>query len=113
MYKKIFTLTLLISIFVVGSNLSISAQTGSGDENQTVSKQIEPKGETLRETLSKTKETTPASDREVKEAMAAYQNHLPKAPGKKLSTKSKILIGVGIAAAALGVAVIVWAAKER
>jgi len=114
MYKNIITLTILISSVIVGSNMTVAAQIEANDEGQAVSKKAEPKRETLSEVLSKTKETKTATDREVqKEAMAAYYNQKPKAPGKNLTTKSKILIAVGIAAAALGVAVIVWAANEK
>ncbi|CAN5398946.1 hypothetical protein BH10ACI2_BH10ACI2_17170 [soil metagenome] len=103
MSKKIFTLILLITSLVTVSNLSVAAQARFSDENQVASKQIESKPATLRDVLAKAKEARPPSDREVIEAMAALDKQNRKAPAKKLSTNTKVLIGIGIAAAVIGI----------
>ncbi|HRH40061.1 MAG TPA: hypothetical protein PKY82_00345 [Pyrinomonadaceae bacterium] len=103
MFKKITILTLLVSIFSIASSANIFAQTKMSDENQPVSINPEPR----RETFLK-KEVQP--NFEQKETMADYKKQ--KAQGSKFSTGTKVLIGVGIAAAVLGV-VIFAASRDK
>lgn len=101
MFKKIIVLTLLVSIFSAASSVSVYAQaTLNDDETQTVGVDRDSQTEeTPRKFVKKEKD----SIFQEKEGLAAYQKQ--KAQGKRFSTGTKILIGVGVAAAVIGVVV--------
>lgn len=102
MFKKFITLSLLISIFSIASSINVFAQAKLSDETKTVSQNNETKSDNLREVLLK-KENKTAVSFDDKDNLANHQKQ--KSQGKRFSTGTKILIGVGIAAAAMGVLV--------
>lgn len=100
MFRKIITLALLVSVFSIASSASVYAQAKMSDENLPLSVSNEIKNEKIREIFLK-KDNQP--DLEKKETMADYRKQ--KAQAGNFSTSTKILIGVGIAAAVVGVVV--------
>ncbi len=102
MFRKFITLGWLVSILSVASSISIFAQTNLTDENQTVSNNIETKNKKLCKVFLKKEDKSQVNFNE-KNNLAAYQKQ--KAQGKNFSTGTKILIGIGMAAAVVGVVV--------
>jgi hypothetical protein len=100
MFRKIITASLLVSIFTLASGPNVFAQAKLSDDNRPVSQTVETKPEKLRDAFAK-KETAPKFDE--KDNLAAHQKQ--KSQAQKFSTGTKILIGVGIAAAVIGVVV--------
>lgn len=106
MFKKITTLFLAMMIFTTALSLSVSGQSNLSDENQTVSQNAEAKkNDKLREALAKKDNQSSTPNFDKRETMADYQNQ--KKQGQKFSTSTKVLIGVGITVAVVGVVVFV------
>jgi hypothetical protein len=99
MFKKITTLFLAVAIFTTASSIPIFGQTKLADENQTVSQKIEPQNEKFREAFLKKDHTPSATELVEKETMKSYLKQ--KKQGQKFSTSTKIIIGVGVVAAAV------------
>lgn len=102
MFKKIISVGLLVTILGIVSSANVFAQAKLSDENQTISINKEVKNEKVRESFLK-KEDKP--NYEQKETMADYKKQ--KAQGKKFTTGTKVLIGVGIGAAILATILVV------
>jgi hypothetical protein len=107
MLKKIVTLGLMVSILSIASSVGVDAQSKMSDENQTISNTGGTQNEKLRDSFAK-KENKPNFDQ--KETLADYRKQ--KSQGQKFSTGTKILIGVGITAAVLGI-VIFAASRDK
>ena len=105
MFKKITTLFLAVIIFTTASSVNIFGQTKTADETQAILKNSEPNSEPKNDKLQLAflrKENSPtAAELVEKETMRSYQKQ--KSQGQKFSTSTKILIGIGIAAAVIGV----------
>jgi flagellar basal body-associated protein FliL len=105
-FKKITTLFLAMMIFTTALSLSVSGQSNLSDENQAVSQNAEAKkNDKLREALAKKDNQSSTPNFDKRETMADYQNQ--KKQGQKFSTSTKVLIGVGITVAVVGVVVFV------
>ena len=105
MFKKIITVFLTAMIFTVASGVNVFAQTGKIDENQTVAKQeIKTEGSDLKSLVKAQPDSTELKVSN-KSTLADYQK--AKQQGSKFSTTTKVLIGVGIAAAVVGVIFVV------
>ena len=83
MFKKFMTLALLVSMVTAASNIGVSAQTNSIDENQTVAK-----NEKLREVFLKKENPSPVNFEE-KDTLNNHQKQ--KSQGKNFSTGAKSL----------------------
>jgi len=102
MFKKIISVGLLVTILGIASSANVFAQAKLSDENQTISINKEAKNEKVQESFLK-KEAK--QNYEQKETMADYRKQ--KAQGKKFSTQTKVLIGVGIGAAILATILVI------
>jgi Flp pilus assembly protein TadB len=112
MFRKTLLATLAFSIFCLGTNANVFAQARASENNRAISAE---KSETKFEAASVQKSSNPdlkkalfekkdSSAYKEKNNLAEYEKQ--KAQGKKFSTTTKILIGVGIAAAVIAIVVI-------
>ena len=102
MLKKILSACLAVFIFTAVSGVNAFARANNGEGEQAKQeKQIDKKDS---ENIFKTKSAS--ADALEKSAYSRAEYDRQKAQGNKFSTKTKVLIGVGIAAAAIGIFVI-------
>ncbi|HEY8561139.1 MAG TPA: hypothetical protein VIL74_12260 [Pyrinomonadaceae bacterium] len=103
MLKKILSMFLAVIVLTVASGASAAAQTGNINENPAISKR-ETEAE-VNDLKSLIKNQDSARDLTIsnKSTLAEYERQ--KRQGKGLSTTTKVLIGVGIAAAVVGIVV--------
>ena len=99
MFKKILSLGLMAMMLTLATSAPLYAQTGSLKANETNVKAEKP-AKDLKEAFKaeEKKDTLEVSD---KSTMAEYER--ARRRGKGLSTTTKVLIGVGIAAAVVGI----------
>lgn len=103
MIKKILSFCLAAIIFTLSSGINVFAQTGNLNPIETVAKQ-EVKND-ARDLKSSIKAQSDAENQNAsnKTTLADYEK--AKKQGKKFSTTTKVLIGVGVAAAVIGIVV--------
>ncbi|HEX8636806.1 MAG TPA: hypothetical protein VF692_01990 [Pyrinomonadaceae bacterium] len=103
MLRKILSVCLLAFIFSAVSGVNVFARSINGDEKTLVVKKETQAGkEDLKSVFSAKNDSSNQIGKE-KNTLAEYERN--KAQGRKFSTTTKILIGVGIAAAVIGVVV--------
>lgn len=102
MFKKIISIGLLVVTLSIASSGNVFAQAKLSDENQPILINKEVKNEKVKDSFLK-KEAKPNFEKE--ETMADYRKQ--KAQGKKFSTQTKVLIGVGVGAAILATILII------
>ena len=102
MFKKTISVGLLVVVLSIASSGNVFAQAKLSDENQPILINKEAKNEKVKDSFLK-KEVQP--NLEIKETMADYRKQ--KAQGKKFSTQTKVLIGVGVGAAILATILII------
>ncbi len=118
MFRKTLLATLAFSIFCLGTNANVFAQARAFENNQAIRAE---KSETKSEPSSVQKSSNPdlkkalfekkdSSAYKEKSNLAEYERQ--KAQGKKFSTTTKVLIGVGIAAAVIAIVVIAASRDE-
>lgn len=113
MFRKILLGTLAFSIFFLGTNVNVFAQARAFENNQTLAISTEkstaqkPSSPDLKKALFEKQNSTEFKE---KESLAEYERQ--KAKGNNLSTTTKVLIGVGIAAAVIGI-VIFAASRDK
>ena len=105
MFKKIITVFLTAMIFTVASGINTFAQTNKIDENQTVAKQGAKTDSADLKSLVKARTGSNEVKISNKSTLADYQK--AKQQSSKFSTTTKVLIGVGIAVAVVGVIFVV------
>lgn len=101
MFKKIVTFVLAVMIFTIASNVSVFANSNGANENQAAAKQ-EKKSADLK-ALVRSQEKSGGLNISNKSTLAEYER--AKRQSKGMSTTTKVLIGVGIAAAVVGIVV--------
>ena len=103
MLRKILSACLLAFIFSDVSGVDVFARNINGDEKTPVAVKKMPAGkEDLKSVFSAKNDSSNEIGKE-KNTLAEYEKS--KAQGRKFSTTTKVLIGVGIAAAVIGVVV--------
>lgn len=103
MLKKILSVCLLAFIFSAVSGVNVFARSINGDEKTPVVKKETPaEKEDLKSVFSAKNNSSNQIGKE-KSTLAEYERN--KAQGRKFSTTTKVLIGVGIAAAVIGIVV--------
>lgn len=101
MLRKILSACLLAFIFSAVSGVTVFARSINGDEKPAVVVKETPAGkEDLKSVFSAKNDSSKQIGKE-KNTLAEYEKN--KAQGRKFSTTTKVLIGVGIAAAVIGV----------
>ena len=103
MFKKIISTFLIAMIFVIASNANAFAQTNSINVNETVAKQENKADAGDFNSLIKAQNSSVNLNISDKSTLSDYEKQ--KKRDKKFSTTTKVLIGVGIAAAIIGVVV--------
>ena len=104
MMKKILSVCLLAFIFSAVSGVNVFARSINGDEKTpVVVKETATGREDLKTVFSAKNDSSNEIGKE-KNTLAEYEKS--KAQGRKFSTTTKVLIGVGIAAVVIGVVVI-------
>ncbi len=100
MFKKILSLGLMTMMLTLASNAPLYAQTGSLKANDEAVRAEKQTAKDLKKAFEaeEKKDTLEVSD---KSTMAEYEK--ARRRGKGLSTTTKVLIGVGIAAAVVGI----------
>ncbi len=103
MFKKILSIGLTAAVFVSASGASALAQTADPAVSQTVAvREKETAGSDIKSLVNA--QTSPAGlEVSDKSTLAEYQK--AQKQGKKFSTTTKVLIGVGITAAVIGIVV--------
>ena len=107
MFRKTLLATLAFSIFCLGTNANVFAQARSFENNRAIGVEISEASSVqkasnpdLKKALFEKKDSSVYKE---KNNLAEYEKQ--KAQGKKFSTTTKILIGVGIAAGVIGIVV--------
>jgi predicted PurR-regulated permease PerM len=108
MLKKILSMCLAILIFTVASGVNAFAQSRALNENQTTAKQENKTGASDLKARIKAQNNSAELNISDKNTLAEYEKS--KKLGNSFSTTAKVLIGVGVAAAVVGV--IVFAASR-
>jgi len=108
MLKKILSMCLAILIFTVASGVNAFAQSRALNENQTAAKQENKTGASDLKARIKAQNNSAELNISDKNTLAEYEKS--KKLGNSFSTTAKVLIGVGVAAAVVGV--IVFAASR-
>jgi Flp pilus assembly protein TadB len=103
MLKKLLSTFLAFVILTVASSANVFARAGD-DEKTSVTNQEKQTEKTDLASALKSKSDSINSRFTKKDTLAEYEK--TKAQGKKFSTTTKVLIGVGIAAVVIGVVVI-------
>jgi hypothetical protein len=113
MMRKILLGTLAFSIFFFGTNVNAFARAKAFENDKTstaIGRNSDPKSDTSANPKSSNPglkkalfEKQPPAEIKEKDNLAAYERQ--KAKGNKFSTTTKVLIGVGIAAAVVGIVV--------
>ena len=103
MLKKILSMGLALMILTIASGVNVAAQSSSVTENQVAVKQ--ENADSARDLRSLVKAQTSSDGLNIsrKSTLAEYERN--KQQGKGFSTTTKVLIGVGIAAAVIGIVV--------
>ena len=106
MLRKTLLATLAFAIFCLGTNANVFAQARAFENNRALGVEksepsaAKPSNKDLKKALFEKKESSAYTE---KSNSAEYERQ--KAQGKKFSTTTKVLIGVGIAAAVIGIVV--------
>lgn len=102
MLKKLLTGFMAFMILMVASGANVFARANGGDDEKTsATKQEKPVKQKDLASVIKTKNETVNSSFTKKDTLAEYER--AKAQGKKFSTTTKVLIGVGVAAAVIAI----------
>lgn len=107
MFRKTLLATLAFSIFYLGTNANVFGQARAFENNRAIGVEISEASSAqkssnpdLKKALFEKKDSSVYKE---KNNLAEYEKQ--KAQGKKFSTTTKVLIGVGIAAAVIGIVV--------
>jgi hypothetical protein len=103
MLKKILSMGLAVMILTIASGINVLAQSSNVTENQVAVKQETSDSASDLKSLVKAQNNSAGLNFYHKSTLAEYERN--KQQGKKFSTTTKVLIGVGIAAAVIGVVV--------
>src|SRR5215213_10053869 len=103
MLKKILSMGLAVMILTVALGVNVPAQSSSVIENQVAVKQENADRASDLKLLVKAQSNSAGLNISHKSTLAEYEK--TKQQGKRFSTTTKVLIGVGIAAAVIGVVV--------
>ena len=103
MLKKFLSMSLAVMIFTVASGANALAQTKTFNENQVAAKSENKDRAADLKSLIKAQNNSAGLDVSDKSTLAEYEKS--KRQGKGFSTTTKVLIGVGIAAAVVGIVV--------
>lgn len=101
MFKKIVTFVLTVMLFTVASNVSVFANSNGANETRTAAKQENKKEAGDLKSLVKNQEKSNGLKISNKSTLAEYER--AKKQNKGMSATTKVLIGVGIAAAVIGI----------
>jgi len=106
MLKKLLSAFLAFMILTMASSANVFARAGGGDDEKTsVTDREKPSEKTDLASALKVKSDAANPKFTGKDTLAEYEK--TKAQGRKFSTTTKVLIGVGVAAAVIAIVVIV------